>query len=108
MFNRNKYTDDDFEDFRRYEEYQRRKDEAIVKGAGNFLYKIVIYWFMLFAIVPMIGVILQTYTNLNMLFILIIAVISYFFIIKIPYIKMYPFKSLAIIIFIDFLIMLAF
>lgn len=108
MFNGKKYTDDDFEDFRRYEEYQRRKDEAIVKGTGNFLYKIIIYWFMLFAIAPMVGTILQVYTDLNMLFILIIAFISYFLIIKIPYIKMYPFKSLIIIIFIDFLIMLAF
>ncbi len=108
MFNGKKFGDDDFKDIERYEEYQRRKYEAIVKGVGNFLYRYIIFGFMLLATAPMVGAILQTYTDLNMLFILIIAFISFFLIIKIPYVKMYPFKSLIIIIFIDFLIFLAF
>lgn len=108
MFNGKKFTDNDFEDFRRYDEYQRAKDEAIVKGASNFLYRIIIYGFILFATVPMIGTLLDVYTSLDKFLILIISFISGFSVFKIKYVKNYPLKSLLIIIFIDFLIILAF
>lgn len=108
MFFNNKFKNDNFEDLERYEEYQRRKDEAMVKGVGNFFYKLIINSFIF----------LETYFILALFLIYIIGVkdsISYsigficaFFIFKIKYIKEKPFRSLILLGFIISLEIVAF
>ena len=109
MFNRNKFTDDDFRDLERYEEYERRKNERIVKGVGNLIYRYFIYGFIWLAGYLAITISLASLLKMNIPLAGIIAMVASFVMIKkVNYIKEYPFKSFIILVFIDFLVILAF
>jgi len=96
----NSFKNDDFEDIRRYEEYQRRKDEALVKGVGNFLLRIIYYWFIFLASNVVIGLCLMYLIGLSQVVATIISIIASFFIFKIPYVKEHPIKSFLTLCFI--------
>ncbi len=108
MFNRNKFTDDDFRDIERYEEYQRRKNEAIVKGAGNFLLRILCYWFIFIGTCVVLALAISFIFDIQEGIATIISFILSFFVFKINYVKEYPFKSVLISWFILFLEAVAF
>jgi len=109
MFNRNKFTDDDFRDFERYEEYQRRKNERIVKGAGNFIYRIFVYSFIWITGYLLTMTILAGALKMGELLSAIIGMILPIIVIrKVEYIKENPFKSLVLTAFLLFISMIAF
>lgn len=90
----NKYKDDDFEDIRRYEEYQRRKNEAVVKGVGGFIFNLIIKWFILLSSFMLIALAFMSLTELNEAVSMILTLIGAFLVFKIRYVKEHPFKSL--------------
>jgi Mn2+/Fe2+ NRAMP family transporter len=90
----NSFKNDDFEDIRRYEEYQRRKDEAIVKGVGNFLYRYFIYTFIYLATYIILAMGLSEIFKVSFTLSVFISIVLSFFVFKIKYVKEYPFKSL--------------
>lgn len=109
MFNRNKYTDDELRDFEKYEEYERRKQERIIKGTGNLLYRYFINGFIFITSYILISVVLLDVFKFHLLLSGLVAIISSLIIIfKVEYIKLYPFKSLAVLVFLNFIVMLAF
>ncbi len=81
MFGKN-YKDEDFEDIKKYEEYKRRKDEALIKGTASFLGSFI----------------LKFYIILSTAFLLFSIVTNF----------LYPFKSLATLWFLIFLVFIAF
>ena len=99
---------DDFEDFRRYEEYQRQKELTFAKGIGRLFYLYMCYsitWFMTamsgtYILVKLFGMD-QFLATLMMMF-------FSFFIFKLQYVKQNPFKSLMTSIFVFTLLSIAF
>jgi len=102
----NGYNDDDFEDFRRYEEYQRRKDEAVVRGVGNFFYKLVMYTLIWFFTSISIGLIVNALFQMEDSTGFVIGMFLGFFIFKVQYIKFYPFRSFLTAFFVFWIFML--
>lgn len=99
---------DDFEDFRRYEEYQRQKDLVFAKGIGRLFYLYMCYsmtWFMSSA--SGAWILIQLF-GVNQLLSYIVAMFCSFFIFKLQYVKANPFKSLMTSIFVFTLISMAF
>lgn len=109
MFNRKKFKDDDFRDLEKYEEYERRKQEKLAKATGNFLYRYFINGFIFIASYILISVFLIDVLGLEVAISGLIAIVSSLVMIfKIEYIKMYPFKSLIVIVFLNFIVSVAF
>lgn len=108
MFFKNKFENDNFEDIERYEEYQRRKSEAVVKGVGSFIYRLYMYVSIFLATYFVLTLFLIYVFGLDDGFAYFISFISSFIIFKVPYIKEKPFKSLIILGFIFALEFVAF
>lgn len=96
----NKFSNDDFQDIKRYEEYQRRKDEAFVKGVGNFLYRYFIYCFIYLTIYIILCMALLEIFKMSYVSSVLISAVLSFFVFKIRYVKEYPFKSFVTLSFI--------
>jgi hypothetical protein len=90
----NKFSNDDFEDIKRYEEYQRRKDEAVVKGVGNFIYRYFIYSFIYLTMYIILFAGFSEIIKISFESSVFISMILSFFVFKVKYVKEYPFKSL--------------
>lgn len=90
----NKFSNDDFQDIKRYEEYQRRKDEAVVKGVGNFIYRYFIYSFIYITMYIILFVGFSEIIKISFESSVFISMILSFFVFKVKYVKEYPFKSL--------------
>lgn len=103
-----KYEDKDFEDFRRYEEYQRRKNEAVVKGVGGFLGNLILRWFILVGTYFVLSTIVSNLTSLSEAVVMISTFILSFLVFKLRYVKEYPVKSLITICFLIFLVFVVF
>lgn len=109
MFNRNKFTDEELRDFERYEEYERRKNERIVKGAGSFIYRFFVYCFIWFTGYLLTYTILIGALKMGEVISAIIGMILPVIVIrKVEYIKENPFKSLVLTAFLLFISMIAF
>lgn len=104
----NKFFNDDFEDIKRYEEYQRRKDEALVKGVGNFLYKYIIYSFVYLAMYIVLAIVFKEIFKMSFEISMLVSMLLSFFVFKIKYVKEYPFKSLITLVFIFALLFVSF
>ena len=98
-----KYTEDDFEDFRRYEAYQEHKNEAVVKGVKSMIYNLImnvfIYFVTNFILSFFVSKIFDIQIELATLFCMFLA----FFVFKFRKVKEEKFKSLITLIFICFL-----
>jgi len=99
---------DDFEDFRRYEEYQRQKDAQFAKGVGNFLFYYIGYAFVWLFTSAFTATVLENMFGVGIGTSLLVGVISGFLIFKVPYVKANPFKSFIVICFIFGLSIVAF
>lgn len=104
----NPYNDDDFEDFRRYEEYQRQKDANVVRGVWGFIVKLYQKVFIYFLTYLILGVILQNITDWQEGVAMLVSMALSFFVFKIPYVKLYPSKSLITLGFLFFLLFVVF
>lgn len=109
MFNRNKFTDEELRDFERYEEYERRKNERIVKGAGNFIYRFFVYCFIwITGYLLTMTILVGAFKMGEVLSAIIGMIIPVIVIRKVEYIKENPFKSLILTAFLLFISMIAF
>ena len=104
----NPYNDDDFEDFRRYEEYQRQKDANLVRGVWGFIVKLYQKVFIYFLTYLILGIVLQKLTDMQDGVAMLISMALSFFVFKISYVKLYPGKSLLTLGFLFFLLFIVF
>ena len=108
-FSGNKFSDnDDFEDFRRYEEYQRQKDMNVLRGIGGFFAKLYLKVFIYLTTYLMLAIVLQRVTDMQDGVTYLVSMFLAFFVFKIPYVKVYPGKSLLTRCFLFFLLFVAF
>lgn len=108
FINNSSNNDDSFEDFRRYEEYQRQKDANFARGVGNFLYRYIVYSMIWIFSSVLFSILLKFLLGWNEGITTIIGMVAGLFLFKISYIKTYPFKSLLTVWFIIGLVFLAF
>ncbi len=99
---------DNFHDLRRQEEYERQKNEQLVRGAGNLLYKLIGFWFIWLFTATFSAVILEKIFSLSQGMSLFIGLILSFVIFKVPYVKASPYKSFIVICFVFGLFVIAF
>lgn len=103
MFGR-KFKQDDYEDRKRYEEYQKRqREEAMVKGLGSFFLNFIIKYLVFIVSMMFVALALMKLTDFHELVIVIISFICAILILKIKYVKVHPFKSLITMCFLIFL-----
>ncbi len=107
MFGKN-YKDEDFEDIKKYEEYKRRKDEALIKGTASFLGSFILKFYIILSTSFLLFSIVTNFFDFNETLVVIVTFILSFQILKIDYVKIYPFKSLATLWFLIFLVFIAF
>jgi hypothetical protein len=108
-FTDNRFNEsDDFEDFRRYEEYQRQKDMNLLRGIGGFFTKLYLKVFIYFTTYLMLAIVLQRVTDMQDGVTCLISMFLAFFVFKIEYVKNYPGKSLLTLCFLFFLVFVAF
>jgi hypothetical protein len=108
-FTDNRFNEnDDFEDFRRYEEYQRQKDMNVLRGIGGFFVKLYLKVFIYFTTYLMLAIVLQRVTDMQDGVTYLISMFLAFFVFKIEYVKNYPGKSLLTLCFLFFLVFIAF
>lgn len=109
MFNRNKFTDNELRELERYEEYERRKNERIAKGVGNFFYRYIIKSFIWIALVMLFQMSFNHILSIHIFISTILAmIISLVLVFKLKYISENLFRSLIVIIFLNFLLFMAF
>lgn len=101
-------NDDDFEDIRRYEEYQRQKDMNVARGVWGFIVKIYQKVFIYFLTYLILGIVLQNITDMQDGVDMLISMAISFFVFKVPYVKLYPGKSLITLGFLFFLLFVVF
>ena len=101
-------NDDNFHDLKRQEEYERQKNLDMARGAGNFLYKLIGFWFIWLFTATFSAIILEKIFLLSQGISLLIGIILSFVIFKVPYVKASPYKSFIIICFVFGLFIVAF
>lgn len=100
--------DDDFEDIRRYEEYQRQKDMNVVRGIWGFIVKLYQKVFIYFLTYLILTIVLQHITDMQDGVAMLISMALSFFVFKVSYVKLYPWKSLLTLGFLFFLLFVVF
>lgn len=103
----NPFKNDDFEDLRRKEAYERQKDLETTKAVGNFFYLYIVYSFIWLVSTVFIALVLMNLFAIHDGLSTLIGMILSFFVFKIRYVKQNPFKSLIVICFIFGLFMVA-
>jgi len=93
------FMSDDFEDLKRKEKYERQKQEMLAKATGNFLGKVIGFWFVFLASFTFVGMLAQRVFGFTYGEAMVIAFISIFITFKITYVRAYPYKSLVVILF---------
>ena len=101
-------NDDNFEDIKRYEEYQRQKDMNVVRGVWGFIVRLYQKVFIYFLTYLILGIVLQKLTGIQEGIAILISMVLSFFVFKVPYVKIYPGKSLITLGFLFFLLFVVF
>lgn len=103
-----KNSDDDFHKERMKEEYERQKNINLARGVGGFFSTLYSKVFIYMLTYLSISLLLQKIINIELDYITIISMISAFFVFKLTYVKLYPWKSFFTLVFLVFLIQVAF
>jgi hypothetical protein len=101
-------NNDDFHDLRRQEEYERQKSENVVRGVGNFFYKVIGFWIIWLSTATFSTTIIEKVFSQSRGMAYLIGLILSFIIFKVPYVKENPYKSFIIICFVFGLFVVAF
>jgi hypothetical protein len=106
FFNNSK--NDNYEDLRKQEEYERQKQANFARGLGHFLYLYLVYGFIWFFSSVLFSMLLNFFLGIDQLIAMITGMIGGIILFKVSYIKQEPIKSLMTIGFLFFLVSVAF
>lgn len=101
-------NDDDFEDIRRYEEYQRQKDMNVARGVWGFIVKIYQKVFIYFLTYLTLSAVLLNITDMQEGGVVLLSMAISLFVFKIPYVNIHPWKSLLTLSFLFFIFFIVF
>ena len=107
MFFKNS-NNDNFDDLRRKEEYERQKQANLARGLGNFLYLYIAYGFVFLFSTAFTATVLELIFGVGTVMSFVIGLIAGIGIFKVPYVRENPVKSFIIICFVFGLFMIAF
>jgi len=104
----NNSSNDNFDDLRRKEEYERQKQANLARGLGHFLYHYIAYGFVFIFSTAFTGTVLELIFGVSTFMSFVIGLVAGIGIFKVPYVRENPFKSFIMICFVFGLFIIAF